>query len=57
MTPGVTVQNQPIENVDGFVDATRDEVTEQRDVHVGHVIVPSAPAVAGRAAVKSRAFD
>lgn len=39
-----TVLDQAVEDVDGFMNAARDELAEQRDVHVGHVVVAD-PAV------------
>src|SRR3546814_2315253 len=36
------VGQQPVEDVDSLVDAARDEVAEQRDVLVGHVVITDA---------------
>lgn len=36
------VGQHPVEDVDRFVYATRDEVAEQRDVLVGHMVVTDA---------------
>src|SRR6266480_2257963 len=45
---GRTVAHQSIQNVNGLPDAARDEMAEQQDVEVTHVMVgnPSVPAIA-----------